>query len=40
MDKNHIVGFALMAAVLVGWMWWSQPTEEQVAEMRRQDSIA
>ena len=40
MDKNTITGFALIALVLVGFSWWSQPSAEEKAEMARQDSIA
>ena len=43
MDKNTIIGFVLIAAVLIGFSWWSQPTEQQKAEARAQfvrDSIA
>ncbi len=40
MDKNTITGFVLIALVLIGFSWWSRPTEEQLAEMARQDSIA
>ena len=41
MDKNTIIGFLLIAAVLIGYSWYSQPSQEQVAEMQKQqDSIA
>ena len=40
MDKNTIIGFVLIAAVLIGFSWWQQPSKEQVEEMRKQDSIA
>lgn len=40
MDKNTIIGFVLIAAVLIGFSWYSQPSEEQVAQQRMQDSIA
>ncbi|HEY9551188.1 MAG TPA: membrane protein insertase YidC, partial [Prevotella sp.] len=40
MDKNNIIGFVLIAAVLFGYTWWSQPSAEERAAAARQDSIA
>lgn len=39
MDKNTIIGFVLIAAVLIGFSWWSRPSEEELAQQRIQDSI-
>ena len=39
MDKNTITGFVLIAAVLIGFSIWSQPSAEENAAMARQDSI-
>ena len=40
MNKSSLVGFILIAAILFGWMWWMQPSKEQIAEQQRiQDSI-
>lgn len=39
MDKNTIIGFVLIAAVLIGFSWWSRPSEEDIAQQRMQDSI-
>ena len=39
MDKNTITGFVLMAAVLIGYTVWTQPSAEERAAMARQDSI-
>ncbi len=42
MDKNTITGFVLIALVLIGFNWFSQPSEEEIAQMQeiaRQDSI-
>ncbi|MBQ7942193.1 MAG: membrane protein insertase YidC [Muribaculaceae bacterium] len=36
MDKNTIVGMLLMAAVIFGFMWLQQPSEEELAARRRQ----
>ncbi len=40
MDKNTILGFLLIAAVIFGYTWWAQPSAEQIAEQARLDSIA
>lgn len=40
MNKNNIIGFTLMALVLIGFSIYNQPSDEQIAELRRQDSIA
>ncbi len=40
MDKNTVTGFVLIALVLIGFSWWSRPSEAQLQEMARQDSIA
>lgn len=39
MDKNTIIGFVLIAAVLIGFSWYSQPSAEEIAQQRIQDSI-
>lgn len=40
MDKNTITGFVLMALVVIGFSWYSQPSEEERRLMAQQDSIA
>ena len=40
MDKNTIIGFILIAAVLIGFNIYSQPSAEERAAQARQDSIA
>ena len=40
MDKNTIIGFALIAAVLFGFTWFNQPTAEDVEAQRISDSLA
>lgn len=35
MDKNTIIGFLLIAALLFGYSWFSRPSEEEVAAMRQ-----
>ena len=40
MNKNTIIGFVLMAIVLFGYGWFMQPSEEELIERARLDSIA
>lgn len=41
MDKNTITGFILMALVVIGFSWYSQPSdEERILMQAKQDSIA
>ncbi len=39
MNKNSVLGFVLIAAVLLFYTWWSRPSAEQVAEQARADSL-
>ena len=43
-NKSTVIGWILIAAVMVGFIWMNQPSEEQLAEQARlratQDSIA
>ena len=32
MSKNNIIGFVLIALVLIGFSWYSQPSEEERRE--------
>lgn len=36
MDKNTILGFILIALVLFGFAWWQQPSDEQIAQQRKE----
>ena len=40
MDKNTITGFILIALVVIGFSWYSQPSREELEAVARQDSIA
>ena len=40
MNKNNIIGFTLMALVLIGFSIYNQPSDAEIAEMRKQDSLA
>ncbi|MBO4826152.1 MAG: membrane protein insertase YidC [Prevotella sp.] len=40
MDKNTITGFILIALVMIAFSWWQQPSAEEIAAQRKQDSIA
>ncbi len=39
MNKNSVLGFVLIAAVLLLYTWWSRPSAEQAAERARADSL-
>lgn len=39
MDNNTIIGFVLIAALLIGFSWYTKPSEEEIAQQRKQDSI-
>ena len=36
MDKNTVIGFVLIAVVLIGFSWWNKPSEEQVKAQQEQ----
>ena len=39
-NKNTLIGFILIAAILFGWMYFMSPSKEQIAEQQRiQDSL-
>ena len=41
MNKDTLTGLVLMAVVFIGYMWWSQPSQEEIeAYQHQQDSIA
>mgnify|MGYP003309443262 CR=1 FL=1 len=40
MDKNTITGFILIALVVIGFSWYSQPSPEELKAMAQRDSIA
>ena len=40
MDKNSIIGFVLIAVVLIGFSWYSQPSKEEQRAQFVKDSIA
>ncbi len=40
MNKNSILGFILIALVLIGFSWYNSPSQEQIEAAQRQDSIA
>ncbi len=39
MNKDTLIGFVLIALVLIGFSWWNQPSAEQIEAARVQDSI-
>ena len=40
MNRDTIIGFILIALVLIGFSWYNQPSAEQIEAARQQDSIA
>ena len=40
MNKDTIIGFILIALVLIGFSWYNQPSQEEIEAARKQDSIA
>ena len=40
MNRDTIIGFVLIALVLIAFSWYNQPSAEQVEAARKQDSIA
>ena len=40
MNKDTIIGFVLIALVLIGFSWWNRPSAEQIEAAKKQDSIA
>ena len=38
-NKNNIIGFALIALVLIGFSWFNQPSTEQLEAQARRDSL-
>lgn len=41
MDRNSIIGFVLIAAILIGYTWYTLPSPEEAARIQReQDSLA
>lgn len=41
MDRNSIIGFSLIILILAGYFWYTQPSAEQQARLKKvQDSIA
>ena len=43
MDRNSIIGLLLIGAILLGYSYYMQPTEEEIAAARaaaQQDSVA
>ena len=41
MDKNSIIGLLVIGGILIGWLYLSQPTKEQLAKQKQlQDSVS
>ena len=39
MDKNTIIGFVLIAAVLIGFSLWNQPSKEELAQQQQTEQL-
>lgn len=39
MDKNTVIGFSLIFVLTLGWFYFTLPSEEEIAEQRRQRAI-
>lgn len=39
MDRNSILGFGLIAAVLIGFSYMNKPSDKEIAIQKKQDSI-
>ena len=39
MDKNTLTGFILIAAVLIGFSYFGRPSEAEIQQQRKQDSL-
>ena len=39
MNKNNTIGFILIILVLIAFSWYNQPSAEEIAAQRKQDSI-
>jgi hypothetical protein len=40
-DRNTVIGILLIGAIMFGWLYWSAPSQEEIAERKRvQDSLA
>ena len=40
MNRDTLIGFVLIALVLIGFSWYNQPSAEEIEAARKQDSIA
>ena len=40
MNRDTIIGFVLIALVLIGFSWYNQPSAEEIEAAQKQDSIA
>ena len=40
MNRDTVIGFVLIALVLIGFSWYIQPSAEQIEAQRMEDSIA
>ena len=34
LDKNAVIGFVLIFAIMLGWLYFNQPTPEEIVAQR------
>ncbi|MBP5536476.1 MAG: membrane protein insertase YidC [Bacteroidales bacterium] len=39
MDKKSLIGFGLIFAIFIAFMWWVSPTEEQMEQLRQEQKL-
>jgi YidC/Oxa1 family membrane protein insertase len=39
LDKNTVIGFSLIFVLMLGWFYFTLPSEEEIAEQRRQQAV-
>lgn len=39
MDKNTVIGFTLIFFLMIGWFYFTMPSEEELAQQRREQAI-
>ncbi len=40
MDKNKVIGFVIIAILLIAYSWWTRPSQEETLKQKEQDSLA
>ena len=40
MDRNTLTGLVLIGAILIGYSWWMQPSQEELEAQRKEKEAA